>query len=175
MFLSNYFQFFSKNYQFLSNYSQFLSNNFQFLWKYSYFIINNSIAQDIPKMLEHPVWMFSAMKKEGKVTAVLSIASQCVKTELMQVLWKTFLRSKPCMDHLELAKKKVQLLLSYWKKIPKCKKPKQDSLFFPKLRKLRSWGSFFRDPPLVKRNFMAGAHHNIDIITVAEREGELRH
>ena len=54
--------------------------------------------------------MLSKYEWEKKLStaaaAVLSIASQCVKTELMQVLWKTFLRSKPCMDHLELAKKK---------------------------------------------------------------------
>ena len=40
--------------------------------------------------------------------------------------------------------------------------------FLPK--ETESEGSSFRDPPLVKRNFMGGAHHNIDIITVAMGE-----
>ena len=40
-------------------------------------------------------------KKKKKTSGCARIASQCVKTELMQVLWKTFLRSKPCMDHLD--------------------------------------------------------------------------
>ena len=36
---------------------------------------------------------------------------------------------------------------------------------FRSLSKLGSKGSFC-DPPLVKKDFMTGAHHNIDIITV---------
>ena len=43
-------------------------------------------------------------------------------------------------------------------------------LFLAKLRVRVKEGSSFRDPPLVKRNFMGGAHHNIDIITVAMGE-----
>ena len=41
------------------------------------------------------------------------------------------------------------------------------NIFFGLFRFPREWrqGSFC-DPPLVKKDFMTGAHHNIDIITV---------
>ena len=68
-----------------------------------------------------------------------------------------------------LAKGRTQKKVQLAKK--KCKKLSLEYIFFPFLPKeTESEGSSFRDPPLVKRNFMGGAHHNIDIITVAMGE-----
>ena len=61
------------------------------------------------------------------------------------------------------------------KKNSKMQKTKARLSIFSKAEKAEKLRIFFSRSATRKRNFMAGAHHNIDIITVAEREGELRH